>query len=209
MRGLITLSIFILLVSCHKKLTSRVYIANADKYEITKGKFTGDSELREEVFPNGQVRTRGRYAYDDKSVLSTLKVGKWSSFYEDGQLRSSGNYNIGSYIQCCFTGPCKQFYHYKIGTWKYYHPNGQPKAIGEYNIKQLHVDTSCKGGDEMPFSLTSSQWEYFNQQGISIQPTKELILDLETVRNVENSFVYLYYPNQSRKSIKLEREKRK
>jgi hypothetical protein len=207
MRNFITLSILILLASCSKRLTSRIYIADENKYEITKGNFTGNSELKEETFSNGQIKERGNYAYDDENVLSTLKVGEWSSFYENGQLKSTGKYNIGTYIQCCFSGACKQFYNYKNGTWKYYHPNGQLRATGEYEIKQLHVDTSCEGGDEMPFGLTSTQWQYFNEQGESILPTEEMILELETVKTGGNTMAYYFFPNPNKESIEMEFEK--
>lgn len=107
-------------MSCNRRLNSRIYIADENKLEITKGNFTGDSELKEESFSSGQTRERGKYAYDHDNVLSTLKVGEWSYFHENGQLKSTGNYNIGTYIQCCFSGACKRFYNFKSGTWKYY-----------------------------------------------------------------------------------------
>jgi len=207
MRSFIILSILILLVSCNRRLTSSIDIADENKYEIIKSNFTGNSELKEENFSNGQTRERGKYAYDEENVLSTLKVGEWSYFYENGQLRSTGKYNIGTYIQCCFSGACKQFYNYKIGIWKYYYPNGQLMATGEYEIKQLHVDTSCKGGDDIPFGLTSPQWKYFNEQGESIQPTVELILKLETIKTGGNTMAYYFYPNPNKESIEMEFQK--
>jgi hypothetical protein len=207
MRNFITLSILILFASCSKRLTYRVHIADENKYEIAKGDFIGKSGSKEEIFSNGQIKERGNYAYDDENALSALKVDEWSSFYENGQQKSIGKYKIGTYIQCCFSGPCKQYYNYKIGTWKYYHPNGQLKAMGDYEIKKLHVNTSCEGGDDMPFGLTSAQWQYFNEQGQSIQPTQELVLELETVKSGGNTLAYYFHPNPRKDSIEMEFEK--
>lgn len=86
------------------------------------------------------------------------------------------------------------------------HQNGQLRATGEYEIKQLHVDTSCEGGGDMPFGLTSPRWKYFNEQGDSIQPTEELTLELETVKTGGNSIAYYFYPNQNIESIEMEFE---
>lgn len=195
------------MASCNKRLFSRIYIADEHKYEITKGNFSGKSELKEVTFQNAQIKERGKYAYDDENVLSTLKVGEWSSYYENGQLCSIGKYNIGTYIQCCFGGACKQFYNYKIETWKYYHQNGQLKATGEYAIKQLHVDTSCEGGDAMPFGLTTPNWKNFSEQGELVKPTEELIPELETVKSGGNTMAYYFYPSENKESIEMKFDK--
>lgn len=203
LKNFLFFSILILLTSCGRQLIPRIYIADEHKYEIRKGSFKGSSEMKKLSFSDGQLKEQGNYAYDSKRSLSDLKVGEWSSYYENGQLKSKGKYNIGTYIQCCFSGACKQFYNYKVGFWEYFHSNGQLKANGEYQTRQMHVATSCEGGDDMPFGLTTSKWEYFNELGEVIEPSNELIIELETVVPGGNVLVFYFLPGSEKENIKM------
>lgn len=203
LRNWIFFSILFLLISCGKRLNPRIYIADEHKYEIRKGEFKGNSEMKELSFPNGQLKEQGNYAYDNKRSLSDLKIDEWSSYYENGQLKSKGKYNIGTYIQCCFSGACKQFYNYKIDFWEYFHSNGQVKAAGEYQTRQMHVVTSCEGGDDIPFGVTTSKWNYFNELGDIIEPADELIIELETVNTGGNTLASYFFPDSGKENIKM------
>ncbi len=207
MRNFIFLIIIFLLTSCGKRLKSRIYIADEHKYELRKDKFYGDFEMKEVNYNNGQLMDRGNYAYDKEGNLSNLKTGDWTSYYENGQLKSKGKYNIGSFIQCCFSGACKQFYNYKVGSWEYFYSNGQLKAAGEYETKQLHVNTSCEGGDNMSFGITTSQWKYFNEKGETIEPNAEFIIEFEKVKSGGNTMASYLFPDSKKENIEMEFDK--
>lgn len=204
MRSFLFLWVLFLFVTWSKAQTPRVYIANENKFKISNGQFIGQSELKKDTFSNGLLKEVGRYAYDQENELSTLKIDEWSTFYDDGQLKSKGKYEIGSYIQCCMSGPCKEFYNFKIGIWKYYHPNGQIFAEGEYEVKPLKIDTSCQGGDNMPFGIINSNWQFFDSKGNQIHPAMESLLELESVFFFEDSIIVIMHPDKEKEKIEVE-----
>jgi len=65
------------------------------------------------------------YYVDGKSVLAEIgnylsdgkQIGIWKSYYENGQLKSIGNYSNGK----------------KEGVWKWYHENGKLSQTGSYD----------------------------------------------------------------------------
>lgn len=78
--------------------------------------------IRREYDENGEVtasyvyhigKITGEGIIDDEGI----KDGPWKEFYEDGQMRSEGNYRQGK----------------QIGKWRYYHPNGNLEQEGNFN----------------------------------------------------------------------------
>lgn len=90
----------------------------------TVGSYIGDvpEGIRREYAENGEVKAAFTYRkgkiiaegiIDDEGV----KDGPWKEFYDDGQLRSEGNYRNGN----------------RIGKWRFYHPNNNLEQEGNYN----------------------------------------------------------------------------
>ncbi len=94
----------------------------------------------------------GKMALDGET-LSNLKVGHWKEYNTNGVLKREGNYKIGSYIECCYAGPCNQFYHYRTGIWRYYDDNGVLSYELEFVPTKIHIVTNCEGGDDLLFGL--------------------------------------------------------
>ena len=94
----------------------------------------------------------GKMALDGK-MLSNLKVGHWKEYNLNGTLKSEGHFKIGSYVQCCYAGPCNQFYHYRTGIWKYYNDKGVLSYELEFVPTKIHIITNCEGGDDLLFGL--------------------------------------------------------
>lgn len=94
----------------------------------------------------------GKMALDGKEI-SNLKAGHWKEYNSNGILKREGSYKIGSYIQCCFAGPCNQYYHYRSGIWKYYDDDGLLSYELEFVPSKIHIITSCEGGDDLLFGL--------------------------------------------------------
>ena len=62
------------------------------------------------IFKNGRIIAEGILKDNGK------KEGLWKEYYDDGSLKSEGNYKND----------------WKTGKWKYYYPNGQLEETGEY-----------------------------------------------------------------------------
>lgn len=105
-------------------------------------------DVKTDYYPNGKVKTvasykvnvpegirrdydtTGRvisaYTYSKGKIISEgiiddegVKDGPWKEYYEDGQLRSEGLYNLGK----------------RVGRWKFYHQNGSIEQEGNYNTQ--------------------------------------------------------------------------
>ncbi len=191
--------------SCQKStstLPAKIYIHNDNRFSFLGEEFAGESDFTQIFDANDKLQAKGDFAFSQDGKLSELRVKLWSEYYSNGQLKSEGNYQLGSYIQCCFSGPCRQFYHYKVGEWRYYYSNGTLRAIGEYINAKLHIDTSCKGGDSLLFGLISDNWKYYDLDG-----SQEIIVDSirKTLEKVQVGDRYLV-PNAQQKKIEMEWE---
>ena len=130
-----------------------------------------------EFYENGILKSIGQI--DSDFLSKAARIGLWSEFYENGKLKESGEYKTDFYTNCCIAGPCSVAYSYKVGEWNYFHRNGQVKAKGTYRIDKKHIDTSCKGGDEINFGFLNDSWEFYDQNGIEINPTKKELKIME------------------------------
>lgn len=157
------------------KNNENIYINVLDDFRYTMG-VTGyiGPTATDTVYSDGKIRAIGPVALEKDGKLSEMKAGEWTEFYPNGQVRSKGAYEMDSYIQCCYIGPCRQYRYYKTGQWAYYYDNGQVKAEGRYQLGKLKVQTSCEGGAEIRTALTDKSWAYYNEKGERIE-----LIDLE------------------------------
>ncbi|PCE64739.1 toxin-antitoxin system YwqK family antitoxin [Sediminicola luteus] len=119
--------------------------------DTSNGKASKDS-LVYFYYENKIVKGVGRVALEGRTP-SNLKVGHWKEFRANGTIEAEGSYKIGSYIQCCYAGPCHWYYHYRYGKWKYYDVNGELCYELEFVPTELRIKTSCDGGDDLLFGL--------------------------------------------------------
>ena len=127
-----------------------------------------------EYYQNGKVKN-----VVNTDSLTGLRIGFWNEFYENGQLKESGNYKLDSYKQCCVAGLCDEFYSYKFGEWVYYHQNGKLRAKGIYKIGKKNRNTSCEGGAEINFGFVNENWKFYNENGNEIKPNSNDIAEIE------------------------------
>jgi hypothetical protein len=140
---------------------------------------------------NNEEKKLGDYAYFDDGKLSQFKIGFWNEYYENGTLKESGRYQIGRYIQCCFSGPCVRYYNYKIGKWDFYHLNGEIKAKVDFKLKKLWINTNC-GGDYLKYGILSDEETFYNQQGEKIKSKiAETKIELEKSVTMTHHDLYL------------------
>lgn len=134
---------------------SNIYIQDEKRYgDLTNGMPEKDS-LVQINYESGKIAAIGRMAVDADG-FSNLRIGHWKEYNDSGILKSEGNYKIGSYIQCCFSGACMQFYFYRDGLWKYYDDKGVLIYEMVFEPSELHIETSCQGGDELIFGLVKN-----------------------------------------------------
>ena len=131
-----------------------------------------------DYYKTGQIKSIGNIDDFFKEYYN-YRIGFWNEFYENGKLKSSGNYNLDTYTQCCTGGICSGFYSYKYGEWNYYYDNGNLKAKGKYRIGKKHKETSCEGGDEINFGFVTDSWIFYDKDGNKIIPTEKDISEIE------------------------------
>jgi len=126
-------------------------------------------------YPSGKIKSVGNT--DD--ITKEFRIGYWNEFYENGQLKESGNYNLETYEECCTGGICDAYYSYKIGEWIYYHENGKLKAKGTYKIGKKVKNTNCGNNVEINFSYVTETWLFFDNNGNEIKPNADDINEIE------------------------------
>src|SRR5882724_229062 len=95
------------ILSCSPRTTSTVYISYDKQFgDITDG-LPDNSDLTTIKNEQGQITAQGQISVFEGKPTE-IRVGLWKEFYENGIVKVEGQYKIGSYIQCCTGGPCRQ-----------------------------------------------------------------------------------------------------
>ncbi len=102
----------------------------------------------------------------------------WTEFYENGTVKSVGNYDI-QYLLVSYSSNTGIIYNeYKTGEWVYYYENAQVKAKGRYKIVRTPVST----GVENQFTkspVITEDWGFYNSDGKPLSNKKALIGEVE------------------------------
>lgn len=148
--------------------------------------FSHSNNIVTEYYKSGEVRGTGsvdfhhiEYAY--------YRNGIWKEYYQTGQLKATGSYELSTYEHCCIVGPCELNYSYRSGPWIFYHENGQVYARGTYKQGRKHLDTTCKGGDDIDFGFITDEWEFFDNSGVLYSPTDSEISLLQQSGFIDES----------------------
>lgn len=126
-------------------------------------------------YSNGKIKSVGNT--DDFTKES--RIGYWNEFYENGQLKESGNYNLDTYKDCCTGGICDVYYSYKIGEWIYYHENGKLKAKGTYRIGKNIKKTNCGNSAEINLGQVTESWIFYDGNGTQFNPSSDDKTEIE------------------------------
>ncbi|MBF9254848.1 hypothetical protein I2I11_16215 [Pontibacter sp. 172403-2] len=139
-------------------------------------------------YESRKVKAIGNYALADDNTSSNLKAGYWKEYHENGNLKSEGNYKLGSFLQCCTGGLCSDYYMYRDGKWKYYNEKGELEYEVEFIPSRLHVKTSC-GSDSLTFGLIKTiPLEYAGTL------TPDIMYELQKVETEQNFGSIIYTP---------------
>ena len=173
-----------------KNAKAKIYIAGEGLYDIGDDGYNGAHIPYIDNYPDSSVMLKGYNAMTTNGEISSLRIGECTSYYDNGRIRDSGEYQIGSYVQCCTGGACKQYYNYKVGTWKYYYPDGSRQATVIYETNKYPVETNCQGGDVAVFGkINLDRSQFWNAEGMMINPSNQTITELETVSYSQGRFV--------------------
>lgn len=130
-----------------------IFVSYNELYgDITDGMPDYDTIVK--IERDGIIIGMGRLA-KNKNGVSELKVGHWKEYHPNGNLKTEGVYHLGSYIDCCAGGACRQFYYYRSGLWKYYNENGELTYELNFKPSEFHIDTTCEGGDIILFGVVN------------------------------------------------------
>ena len=164
----------VIFISCKSILAQNKAIA---KIEITPKVF---------YYNTGEIKSVGNLRKDYLPIYKA-RVGVWQEFYKNSKLKASGEYKTSSYINCCFAGPCDMYYSYRVGEWFFYFDSGNLMAKGVFKINKIKIDTSCEGGDIGFKSTIDFTWEFYNEIGQKITPSKKIIEKIE-----KESYIHLH-----------------
>lgn len=139
---------------------------------------TGDSILYVDSNSLGVISETGSLILDTCSRESKLKIGIWKTYYQNGQIKSKGAYEIERYIFCGFV-PYTSYRSYKIGEWSYWYANGKLKAKGEYKLTNVKIKNNCRGGAKLKVpKIKRRMWTFWDSTGVEVRINEDLEKEL-------------------------------
>ncbi len=151
-----------------------------DKFNLDNNGYHGYFKTDTVFYSNKKIKAIGSYAIDRNGKASNYKVGKWIEYYENGQVKSIGDYQMNFVWTCSSVKPALQYYYYKIGKWTYYYDNGQLMAQGIYNIERAKVTTGV--ADQYSNKpIVTNQWILYNNNGQPAENRKRIINQLDSL----------------------------
>jgi hypothetical protein len=175
-----------------------------DKYLtlIDNAIFGGKDTVIKKYYKDGPVQSVGKYAIDANGKPSSFRIGKWTDFYSNGAIRSTGEYQISSFLDCGAGGLERVFYNYKIGEWIYLKQDSTVEAKGNYKTINARISTQCKGGDNLIFMTITENWYFLKPYDNSRMSDR--IRYLSTSVEFENGYtIHYYYEIKQKKVIKF------
>lgn len=174
-----------------------IYILNNNLYGDLKDGLP-DNDTLVVLKKNNVVVGKGALAISEYGV-SELRVGYWTEYSENGNLKMEGNYNLGSYIGCCTSGACRSFYYYRTGLWKIYDNEGKLEYELTFEPTEIHIETNCEGGDELLFGIIKEiPLKYWGEL------SSDKIFELQKIRREDDYSIGTWTPLNGRIFIESE-----
>jgi len=159
-------------------LTLQPYLISNDSFILDSSGYRGLKEIDTLYYPDKKIKAIGFYAVDKGGKSTYYRVGLWMEFYNNGEVKSIGNYNFHLLYGCCSAIPCTQLCPYKIGDWTYYYENGQIKARGAYKVDKIKVNTDV--ANQFTYkSIVTEEWLLYDIDGQTAKDKQKIISDLE------------------------------
>ncbi|UKN03482.1 hypothetical protein K6119_08140 [Paracrocinitomix mangrovi] len=129
------------------------------------------------IIDSSGIQWIGNIILDPFNQFNDARIGKWKSYYSNGQLRSEGSFDLGAFNFCQFAGPSIVGYYYKSGSWTYFYDNGQVKAKGTYTRIFEKINFNC-GEDAVFVESLNETWQYWDENGNTIELNEQIKSDL-------------------------------
>lgn len=148
------------------------------RFDFEDGFFAGKKVADTLRYNDTSIKAIGYFAADKEDKKSAYKIGLWKEFYEDGTLKSVGNYGMQYLLISYPSGQAIIYNQYKTGEWIYYHENARVKAKGRYKIEKKPV-TAGVNNQFAKSPVTTADWLFYNSEGKLLANKKEVIGEVE------------------------------
>ena len=178
-----------------------IYISDNELYGNLKNGLP-EKDTIVEVKKDEIILEKGALAISKKYGKSDLRVGYWKEYSENGTLKMEGNYKLSSYIGCGVGGPFRAFNYYRTGLWKIYDNSGELKYELNFEPTELHINTSCKGGDKLLFGIIKEvPLKYWGDL------TSDKIFELQKIRTENEYSTEIWTPLNGQIFIEIKNKK--
>jgi len=149
-----------------------------DRFNLDSSGYHGQIKFDTIFYDPKKIKSIGSFAIDRNEKNSDYKIGKWTEYYENGQVKSIGEYQMSYVMACRSAMPDLAYYSYKIGSWTYYHVNGQVMATGKYDLDKQKVFTGI-ANQFAKKSVVSNYWFFYDSDGQIASDKQKIIADLD------------------------------
>ena len=151
-----------------------------DRYNLDSNGYHKQLSADTVFYDNKKIKAVGSFAIDRNNKKGNYKVGKWTEYYENGQIKSTGEYQMAFVFACRSAVPDLAYYTYKIGDWTYYYNNGQVMATGRYDLTTQKVFTGI-ANQYAKKSVVTDAWLLYDTNGQTITDRQKIISELEKI----------------------------
>jgi antitoxin component YwqK of YwqJK toxin-antitoxin module len=149
-----------------------------DRFNLDSSGYHGLFTVDTLFYDNKKIKSIGSFAIDRNTKKSDFKIGKWTEYYENGQLKSIGEYQMSYVLACRSAMPGLSYYSYKINNWTYYYVSGQVMANGKYELEKQKVFTGI-ANQFAKKSVVTNDWLFYNSNGQITSDNQKIIADLD------------------------------
>ena len=161
---LVSLSLILIFSDCRTTMDD-IYIRDYYRLSIADSGFNGVSATDTIFLENRDIAAIGEYIIAFDTLQTDIKVNQWTYFYENGQIKMTGNYKVFSSYDCGFAGVYRYYYSIKSGIWTFFYPNGQLKAKGIFKLRLEDVPSMCRGHAKIYRSAFDNNWIFYDENG--------------------------------------------
>lgn len=162
-----------------RNLPFQPFFSSQNLFHLDSSEYQGNKILDTIYYPDKKIKAIGFYSVDRNGRTTYYRAGLWTEFYNNGTIKSIGNYNFHLVYNCCGGAPCDQLNLYKVGEWIYYYDNGNIKAKGTYLIEKTNATTSFEHQIIYKSRITE-EWVFFDTNGHIAKDKQKIIRDIQS-----------------------------
>lgn len=160
------------------RASSPIQTVTQKKFRLDSFDYNSKRTLDTIYYSDKKIKAIGFYVADDKGKKTPYRIGLWTEYFNNGEIRSIGNYIFNKVYGCCSAMPCFDINCYKTGEWIYYYDNGQVKATGTYKVERIAVNRGV-ANQFLYTSLITDSWNFYDADGQTTKDKQAIISTLE------------------------------